>query len=58
MDLTASDKAFEEAAERVILKNPNGFGFKTEGNEVASKLSSFIAGKSGMLFQVYGGTGS
>jgi hypothetical protein len=44
---TASDKAFEEAAARVILKNPNGFGFKTEGIEVARKLSSLIVGKSG-----------
>jgi hypothetical protein len=46
MNLDASDKAFEEAASRVILKNPNGFGFKTEGNEVARKFSSLIAGKS------------
>jgi hypothetical protein len=50
MNPTASDKASEEAAARVILKNPNGFGFKTEGIEVARKLSSRIAGKSSRSF--------
>jgi hypothetical protein len=47
VDTTANPKAFEEAASRVILNNPSGFGFKTEGLEVAGKLSSLIAGKIG-----------
>jgi hypothetical protein len=48
IDTTVHPKAFEEAASRVIFKNPNGFGFNTEGLEIARTLSSQIAGKTSL----------